>query len=100
MKLKVIQNPLPLRTPITNHAQGDSYAAGPGAGQRFNQDLLCQKYSKSYPNLLNRLLNNGEEIGLEAHHACIGATAEDIMKHQQISPVANMVSVWVEELMY
>ena len=80
------------RGEIFYQAQGDSYAAGLGAGLYMSRASRCQQYTESYPNLLNAIINDGESISLENHQGCAGATAEEIIKNQPIDPAANLVS--------
>lgn len=79
------------RGPTFYQAQGDSYAAGLGSGIYMTRASRCQQYTESYPNMLNGLINNGENITPENHQACAGATAEDIIKNQRMDPIANVV---------
>ena len=52
---------------------------------------LCQQSTESYPNFLNKLINNGANITLDSHQACVGATAEDLMKSQRLDPLVELV---------
>lgn len=83
------------RGELIYRALGDSYAAGPGAGEAMTHTSLCQQYTESYPSVLNRILNKGDNITPEAHQACAGATAKDIIKYQPMDPLASMVSNFV-----
>jgi lysophospholipase L1-like esterase len=85
------RQPLHRRGKMLYEALGDSYAAGTGAGKIINKDSHCQQFTDSYPMLLNTLLDDGETMPAETHHACPGATVEDIIKYQRTNLSANLV---------
>jgi hypothetical protein len=93
--LAVLANPLPSQDlvsrkaywPNSYFALGDSYAAGPGAGQFFHPEVIrnqaCKRFAGSYPAKLREssLFGHGDQTPFN-FVACLGAKLENITQQR------------------